>query len=1071
MGDFGKDGAQSGPGSSGSGGFHLADFSIRYPVTICMLLVSFLVLGGISVTRIPLVMLPEVDAPFLLVRAPYPNATPHQVEERITKPLEEALSTIPYIQRINSFSHADGAFINLYFGWGQDVDWLRAEVREKVDQARQDLPEDVEHIYVMNWNTNDIPIMEGRISSGRDLRGSYDFLDLKIKKPLERVPGVAEVQITGVERKEIDIDLRLEDVKRYRVDVGALFQALDRANANLSLGPVDSGSLRLGVLRRGALDSLEAVRDFPVNERGLKLGDIADVYFADPAINYGRHLNGDYAISLEIRKASDANTVETVARVKEKIEELNADPSLQGIQVLIWHDSGKEITRSLSGLFSAGSIGALLSVVVLFLFLRRIGPTLIIGFAIPFSIVSAVGFLYLMGNTLNVLSMMGLMLSTGMLVDNAVVVLESIYQQLEKGKDRITAARVGTREVVMAVVASTLTSIIIFVPLVFGKQTQYSVWLGHTGKAIMITLLCSLFISLTLIPLGVARLIRARTPSTPRLPAGGSQPGTPREEGPAFHRSRVTELYLSIVRWNLRHRLAMGLVVVPALIASSFYVLTKLPDNSPQAEDLRDMAIQYEFSENYHYVKIEQEYVRPVEQFLLANKERLKIDNVYSYYGNNEAQTRLFFDETRLRLEDLKGIREEISEGLPVIPGARIRTGRQEGATNENWIGVNLYGDDSMTLQQLAGEARRRLKENPKFQEVHTALERGREEVQITLDHERARRYGVSPQEVAEILGIVLRGRRMGGYRTSEGEVEVWMRLRPQDRSDLEDLRSMLVGAGPDGREILLSQVADLGLAKTPGQIQREDRRTFTGLWANYTGQKKDDGKKLVTEVMNGLSFPPGYGWSYGFWTQRQEQENRDFFFNLLLALFMVYFVMASLFESLAHPFAIMLSLLFASVGVAWFLLLTGTPFNLMAMIGLMILIGIVVNNGIVLLDHVNNLRRKGLPRSEAVLDGCRERFRPILMTAATTIVGLIPLAVGTSGLLGLRYFPMARTVMGGLMASTILTLIVLPTYYTLLDDLSRWLRRLWHSSRPAEPASAIGDRPLPEPARPAGSS
>lgn len=501
--------------------------------------------------------------------------------------------------------------------------------------------------------------------------------------------------------------------------------------------------------------------------------------------------------------------------------------------------------------------------------------------------------------------------------------------------------------------------------------------------------------------------------------------------------------------------------MVPLLIGVSFFVLSRLPDNSPEAEDLRDLAIQYEFSENYHYARIERDYLGPVEDFLLAHRERFKISHIYSYYGNNEAQTRLYFEESKIRLDDLRKIRTQIAQGLPVIPGARIETGRQEGATNENWIGVNMYGEDSMTLQRLASEARHRLKANPEFQEVHTDLEKGREEVQITLDRDRAHRLGVSPQTVSEVLGIVLRGRKMGGYRSASGEVDLWIRLRPDDRQDLSDLTSMVVGSGSAGEEVLLSQVAQFQIVKTPGSIQREKRRTFTALYANYTGKKKEDAKKKVTEVMQSLDFPPGYGWSYGFWTQREEEEDRDFYFNLLLALFMVYFVMASLFESLAHPFAIMLSLLFAFVGVAWFLLITSTPFNIMAMIGLMILIGIVVNNGIVLVDHINQLRRQGSPRSEALLQGCRERFRPILMTATTTVVGLIPLAMGTTGLLGLRYFPMARTVMRGLLASTLLTLVVLPTYYTLVDDLALWLRRLWHQSSPSASTRVAGSPPV----------
>ncbi len=278
---------------------------------------------------------------------------------------------------------------------------------------------------------------------------------------------------------------------------------------------------------------------------------------------------------------------------------------------------------------------------------------------------------------------------------------------------------------------------------------------------------------------------------------------------------------------------------------------------------------------------------------------------------------------------------------------------------------------------------------------------------------------------------------------------------------DIGDLKSLVVGAGPDGEEILLSQVADFGIVKTPARLQREDRRTYTRVSASYTGEKREDGRAAITEVMNDLSYPQGYAWSFGFWTLREDEDNQAFLFNLLLALFMVYFVMASLFESLAHPMAIILSLPFAVVGVAWFLLLTGTPFNIMAMIGMLVLIGVVVNNGIVLVDHINNLRREGRPRQQAILEGCRERLRPILMTAATTIVGLIPLAWGDGGLFDMKYFPMARTVMGGLIASTALTLIVLPTYYTLFDDLAVWVKRTWFASDPSrlEPTSeAVGD-------------
>ncbi len=1060
-------------GRERSAGRRLAEYSIRYPVTISMIFVSFLVLGAISIWKIPLVMLPDINFPFVMVHVPYPNTTPAQIQETITRPLEEALSTLPNIQRLTSRSSQNSAFITLHFGWGQDMDLIRSQIREKVEQVRNELPEDVEHIYVRNRGTDDFPILFGQIASGRDMRESYDFLNLKIIRPLEQIPGVAEVEIHGAARKEIGIYLRLDDVKRYRVDVGRLFRRLQAANLDVSLGHVTDGGIRYGILARGAMGSIEEFRKFPVNERGILLADVGDVDFRNPTINSGRHLNGAYAMSLEIRKASEANTVATVRRVMEKIEEFQQDPTLQGVEVLIWRNAAEEITQSLSGLLKTGIVGGILAVLVLLAFLRRLGPTLAVGMAIPFSLVATVGFLHLLGKTLNVLSMMGLMLAIGMLVDNAVVVLESIYQQIEKGKDRVTAARVGPQQVLNAVSAATLTSVIIFVPLVFGQDTNLSIWLSHTGIAIIIALFCSLFISLTLIPMGMARLIRVDVTRRPRWErwvaekmsrsalsatkligrrmGATAQPGGGVEAERPFSQNAATEFYLRLSGWPLRHRFLVGFLLAPAIVAGSLVLLLKeVPDNSPEARDLQELRIQYDFSENYHYAKIERDYVGPVEKFLLDGTDRFKIKDVYSRYGNNNASTQIFFDKKQVTLEELTDLRQQIIKGLPKIPGVKINLGWEGSSQNPNSIGVHLYGPENAVIQKLVREAKKRLKARPEVMEVHSRGDSISEEVQVRLNHALAKKYNISPESVGRTLGIVVRGQPLRGFPTTQGEVDVWMRLRPGDREDLTDLKSVVVGRGSEGTEVLLSQVADFRIVKMPGMIEREDRRTNASLFVVYTGDKKDEGQKLIGEVMKRIDYPLGYGWSFSFWTKRQQQEDRDFLFNLLLALFMVYFVMASLFESLAHPFAIMFSLPFALAGVAWTLYLTGTPFNLMAMIGIMVLLGIVVNNGIVLVDHINNLRRQGVPRAEAVREGCRERFRPILMTAGTTVVGLIPLAMGTSGMFDLRYFPLARTVMGGLIASTVLTLVVLPTYYTLFDDLSAWLKRTWSAGSPS---------------------
>ena len=733
---------------NGGMGLRLAEFSIRHPVTVCMVFTCFVVIGVISIFKIPLVMFPSLNAPFVAVQVPYPNATPQQVQETITKPIEEALATIPNVQRLNSRSGADSAWIDLNFDWNEDVDWLRANVRDKVEQVRDELPADVERIAVQNFSTDDIPILEGRIYSDRDLRSGYDFLETRIKNPLERLPGVAEVQLWGTQGKEVDIYLRLDDIKRYNVDVGSLFRRLDDANLNTSLGRVVDGGLRYSAIARGAMSSLEAIQNFPVNDRGLRLADVADIYFDQPATNYGRHLNGEYTVGFELRKASDANVVDTVRLVTGELERIEADTTLDNTRVEVWFNQGKEIVKSLTGLLQAGTVGAILAVLVLYLFLRKLGATLVIGFAIPFSIIATVGFLYLGGKSLNVLSMMGLMLAAGMLVDNAVVVLESIYQHLEKGKDRMTAARVGTREVVTAVLAATLTSIIIFVPLVFGKKSEFSIWLGDVGASIIIALLCSLFISLTLIPLAASRFLNVNGGKPPAWISwfAGKLPK---------RKTTATERYLGLMSWTLRHRFLVGFLLIPLVLGVSIWQLGNVPDNSPEAEELDDLSIQYDFSENFHYLKIEEDYVNPVEQFLLANRERFKIKDVYSYYGNNEAQTRIYFDKETITIEELKDIRPRITKELPVIPGAEIKLGAQDGADNSTWISASIYGDDPETLQGIAEAARKKLLALPDFTEVYTGLEKGREEVQVRLNRSLARKYNVSPESVGGILGVV----------------------------------------------------------------------------------------------------------------------------------------------------------------------------------------------------------------------------------------------------------------------------------------------------------------------------
>ncbi len=1047
------------PHSENSGsGARLAALAIRNPVTICMIFVSIVALGAIAVGRIPLMLVPKLDAPVMYVIANYANATPDQVLETITEPIERAVATVPGVQRMNSTSSPDGMRLQIWCGLGADTSMLRSAIREKIEQIRGTLPDDLRQITIHNFSTDDIPILEGTLTADRDLRTNFDFLDSRIRKPLERIPGVGEVGLWGTDRKQVDVYLRIDDIKRHGVDIAKIFGSLDRSALNQSLGRVADKGQRYTAISKGSLDSVDAIADFPVGQHNLVLADVADVVFDERARNSGRHHNGTPAVGLAIQKTSEANTVDVVNAVMAAFDAWSRDPSMEGLTVRWWHNSGEEIEDSLGELVKAGFYGAVLAVAVLFAFLRRLDASLAIGLAIPFSLLAAVGLLYFNGNTLNILSMMGLMLAAGMLVDNAVVVLESIFQRLEAGEPPLRAARQGAGEVSAAVIAATSTTLIIFVPLLFDSDSQISIMLSHAGISIIFALLCSLFISLTLIPLAAARLLKHGGRGTSKFERAASgmlmapvrfARRLVRASRAPMHGTPLAPRYLSVVNWHLDRRYTVGLVGIPALLGAAIWALANIvPNNSPDANAVSSLRIAYEFSENYHYAKIENEFVGPVEDFLHANRDRFKLESTSSSYGNNWAWTRAYLDADAISPDEIGSIREAINAELPLIPGARIELG-QDGSGDRNWISANIHGESPHVLRALAQDARQKLLETEGITEVYTDISGVSDEVRVRLRREVARKYNISPRTVADVLGIAVRARRMRSFRTADGEMELWVGLDPADMQSINDLKAIVVGGSDSGEEVLLGNVADLSIDRVPSRVMRENRRTFTEIQVVYRGERIEEGRKAVREVLDQLPYPPGYLWSYGFFTRQQNKDAEEFIFSMLLALVMVYFVMAALFESLLHPFAIMLSLPFSVIGIVLFLLLTGTPFNTMAQVGLIILIGIVVNNGIVLINHINNLRRGGISRREAILRGCDERLRPICMTAATTIVGLAPLAWGDASLMGMSYFPLARTVMGGLLASTVLTLVVLPTYYVILDELGLWFRRLCQAVAP----------------------
>jgi hydrophobic/amphiphilic exporter-1 (mainly G- bacteria), HAE1 family len=1008
----------------------LPKLAIHRPITTIVFLASIMVLGILATTRMKLAYFPDIDAPNIVIQVTYPNSSPTQIEKNIIKPIEETLSTLSGIKNMNSKATADGAEINLEFAWGIKLDLIRTEVGEKVEMVRKDLPPDVERINIFNFNTSDIPIVQARISApGIDLAANYDLLEKRVKIPIQRIPGVARVELNGVSPKAVYVDLVLTKIREHSIDIGQLVERLQKNNSNISIGKLRSDDSVMTVRSLGTLPDFESLRNLPVNEQGLRLRDIAEISYEEPAQEVGRHLNHSYAVAVEVFKEPQANTVEVATQVTTLIKKNFAtDPYLKGISLFVWEDQAEEITNGLKGITEAGMWGGLFAVAILFLFLRRLDMTLVVSLSIPISILCGCAALFYMGHTFNLFSMMGLMLAVGMLVDDGIVVLESIYKTRQEGSSKMESAEKGSRIVTMAVTASTLTTIIVFLPLIVGAKTEITVFLAEIGISITVTLICSLVISLTLIPLVTSRFLKDHDTQDARWIKW------------------LKRRYVGALDWTFAHRWTTAIGVLLLLGSLALPNMLGLQTGMfAGAKNTRQRLI-YDFSD-FTYKSDAEKTVTQVEKFLDGKRKEWPMESIYSFYQDSEAMTVVTFQNKEISDAETKKFRKEIREQLPKFGGVKIyfdEEDQQSGGTSQ-YFSVYLYGEDVETLKKMARETELQLAKIKGIEDLRVNADTGRREVQMVLNREKAKKTGITPQDLSQIMMFSLGGQRLNRYTTPEREIEMILGLRLQDRSNTEDLKNLTIGSaqGP----VPLRSIVDFYTVEGQNVIQRENRKNYISLKATYEGKDWDVVRKNITDMMDARNYPTGYSWSFDRNVQQSDEENKIMLWNFALALVLVYVVMASLFESLIHPLAIIISIPFALVGVLWLLLATGTPFNLMAQIGLLILMGVVVRNGIVLLDRVHQLRESGMSRHDALLKAGEDRLRPIIMTAATTILGLVPLAIGKSALLGLNYYPLARSVIGGLTASTFLTLIILPFAYTLIDDAAAWAHRVWFLS------------------------
>jgi HAE1 family hydrophobic/amphiphilic exporter-1 len=1015
--------------------------ALERPVTTVMVALAVLAVGLISSKLLRLEAMPDITFPGMRVVIPYSGSTPEEIELQIVRPVEEALATLSGIQEIRATAQSDQAQFDVLFEWDRDPDTAAFEVRTKIDAIRPQLPAGADRVLMFSFSAGSQAMVVIRIASDQDLTDQYDNLEKYLKRPIERLEGVARVELQGVQPRELRVLIDPNRLAAYGVDVQELQSLLRRSNFSVSAGEITENGQRFTVRPIGEFRTIGDVRELLVAP-GIRLSDVAEVQLVAPELPIGRRMDGRPAVGIDVHKTTQANVVEVADRVIAAVEEARKAPQLQGIEILVVGNDADSVRQSLTELRNAGLIGACLSFFMLLLFLRHLPTTAIVSLAVPASLLVTIAAMYFLGLSLNILTMMGMLLAIGMLVDNSVVITESIFRhrQLRPGEP-LEATIAGVKEVGVATLAGTFSTVIVFLPLVFGEKNQMSLFLVHVAVPIVVAMLASLVVAQTLIP-----MLAARMPPPPAV-TGTSLFG------------RLQRSYGNALGWALDHPRTMALAVVLLLASPVPLFALKLAKVDPFPQEAsRTLQLTYHLNGSYPMQRVE-EAVKRMDAYVAENKEQFDVDTYYSLWTSDYAYTRLYLtpkDQARVpAAEVMRLFLEDMPDIIIGQPNFQFDEG-QGGATS---FSLQLVGESTERLAEISQDVVRRLSTVPGLEALRSEAGVGEEEVQVIVNRDRAAQLGLTTEQIALTVAGAMRGDKLPELRTSEREITMRLAFRESDRQSVEDLGEVPVMLA-DGSRTNLGAVADFVVRPSDREIKRVNRLTSVAISANLAkGTTMDDARASVQPVMDAYALPPGYSWKFGRGFEENDKAVQTMVQNMLLAVVLIFLVMAALFESTLYPLSIITSVLFALVGAVWFLALTGTTITMMAMIGFMILIGVVVNIGIVLIAHVIDLRESGLSRRDALLQAGRDRLRPILMTTLTTLFGMLPLAIGDAQIggsgQGPAYFPMARAIIGGLGFSALVSLLIVPMFYVWFDDLNEWRRRVF-----ARPDATGGDAP-----------
>lgn len=1035
--------------------------ALSRPITMLMVFASVMVLGLIAVLNIPLELIPSgASAPFLSVEVPYSNATAQDVEDKITRPLEDELATTPRLDEISATSSSNRGRVNMVFEQDADMDIAYREVRDRIARVRPDLPDDVKEIRIEKHSADNIPVAFYGVTWPEGLDNPRDIIDRRLMRRLERIEGVGMVAAWGQDDREIRIEVDRELAEAANLNIFAIAQKLGTSHFNLASGSLEEREGKYLLRSMAEYRSLDELANVVVGPNDLRLDDVADIVYEFPKQERFDRYNGRESMAIFVIKESQANTVEVCDRVQAEVEAALSDPALAPFDIKPIFIQGNTIISSLEQVVDSGVQGGILALFVLLFFLRRLRLTVVIAMSIPLSIFMALPFMYFSGQTINLVSLIGLMICIGLVVDNSVVVAENVARYRGRGVSRFAAALHGTSEVALPITLATATTMVVFLPAALMSSGSTQFFMVRMVTPVCVSLLASLFVALVLIPMAAAFVLDRDVfadadPASWRGLLLRADRWWKGKIGWLYDQTfgRLGVLYGKLLRVCLRRRVD---VVLISLLAMASLVVPMNPETGVRRaldENMGGRQVHFVYTMPQDVTLEEADaFFRELEVWFAEHREEWNAGGEFIQVEPGFARVQIFFNPPRDGDPPYRETGKQIFDQLPEPPGWEKRSDftESDGGRSTSFP-VFIYGDDHSSVQEVKQALTLELAKVDGVVSVQGSQrdESQREELALSLDPVMSERLGISAGMVGNTVGYALRGSPLPRFHGEDREIDVWIRYQEADREELDDLLEFKVPT-KNGTSVPIRTVTEKQVQKGETVLVRNNKRVAALVELELDPERRQEAIGAVQGFLAAYELPPGVSFDSDQEARDLGQSNRDLMLAMLLAVVFIFLIMGFLFESFVLPLSVLPSIPLSFVGVWWFLYLTDSSLDVLSGIGLLLLLGVVVNNAIVLVDFINNARAQGLDRTEAIVEAGIQRFRPIFMTALTTVGGMLPLAFADAPAEGIPYGPFGKTLVGGMTTSTILTLVVVPVSYTAFDDLrvriQSWFSRTFRS-------------------------